>query len=192
VTLTKNARLTVALRVLALLAAFVLAGLAAWRAPLLAARENVPLLWLPAGLGLAASLVLGWRFFPIVLVGAFMCGLVAELPANFFLLGLAVGSTAGGLLGAWLLKKFLRFENHLEAVRFAAGLLVIGCAVCAPVNAAALAAGAVLEKKNRVGQFSTGHARVVDSLRAGHAGDRARRPDARDALAHLALAVAGG
>ena len=146
-TLQKNARLTVALRVLALLAAFVLAGLAAWRAPLLAARDNVPLLWLPAGLGLAAILVLGWRFFPIVLVGAFLCGLVAELPANFFLLGLAVGSTAGGWLGAWLLKKFLRFENHLEAVRFAAGLLVIGCAVCAPVNAAALAAGAVLEKK---------------------------------------------
>ncbi len=155
-TLTKNARLTVALRVLALLLAFVLAGLAAWRAPLLAARENVPLLWLPAGLGLAAILVLGWRFFPIVLVGAFLAGLVAELPANFLLLSLAVGSTAGGLLGAWLLKKFLRFENHLEAVRFAAGLLVIGCAVCAPVNAAALAAGAVLEKKAAWDNFLPG------------------------------------
>jgi len=154
VTKPKNARLTVSLRVLALLAAFVLAGLAAWRVPLLAARENLPLLWLPTGLGLATILVLGWRYFPVVFVGALTFGIVAKLPANFFLLGLAVGSTAGGWLGAWSLKKFLRFENHLEAVRFAAGFLVIAAAVCAPVNAAALAAGSVLEKKMAWGSFS--------------------------------------
>ena len=150
----KNVRLAVALRVIALLAAFALAGLAAWRAPLLNGSESLPLLWLPSGLSLAAILVCGWKYFPAVFIGALTFGLVAGLAPNYFLLGLGIGSTAGALFGAWLLKRFLQFENNLESVRSAASFLVVGSAVIAPVNAAALATGAMLAKAGGWANFS--------------------------------------
>jgi len=154
VNLNQNARLTVAVRVLALLAAFVLAGLAAWHTPFLAGRDQPALLWLPTGLSLAAILVCGWRYIPAVFAGALAFGFVADLPLNFFLLGIGVGSAIGGCVGAWLLKKFLRFENNLESLGLAAGFLIIACAVVAPLNAAAMAAGAVLDKKMGWDQFA--------------------------------------
>ena len=127
-----------ALRVLALLAAFVLGGLATWHAPLLNYRDALPLLWLPPGIFLGITLLFGWRYLPAAIAGLLAFALIAKIPFGTFLAAVAVGGVAGALLSTWLLQKFLRLENSLERGRWAAGFLVVACAVCAPLNAAAI------------------------------------------------------
>ena len=142
-----------ALRVLALLAAFVVAGLAAWRAPLLNFHATLPLLWLPPGIFLAGVLLFGWRYLPAAIAGLLLFAFIAEIPFGNFLAAVTVGGVAGALGSAWLLQKFLALENSLERVRAAAGFLVVVCAVGAPLNAAALAASFALEHQFAWEQF---------------------------------------
>src|SRR5262245_4965340 len=61
--------------------------------------------WAPSGLALAALLVLGTRFWPVILLGAFAVNLTT---AGTFLtsLAIAVGNTAEGLAGAYLVRRF--------------------------------------------------------------------------------------
>ena len=142
-----------ALRVLALLAAFVLGGLATWHAPLLNYRDALPLLWLPPGIFLGITLLFGWRYLPAAIAGLLAFALIAKIPFGTFLAAVAVGGVAGALLSTWLLQKFLRLENSLERGRWAAGFLVVACAVCAPLNAAAIAASLALENKIAWAEF---------------------------------------
>ncbi|MEY4916254.1 MAG: hypothetical protein RL616_167 [Verrucomicrobiota bacterium] len=144
---SKTVRLTVSLRVAALLAIFVLGGLAAWHTAPLNVRATVPLLWLPPGIFLAAVLVFGWRGLLLGLVGTFAFAFVAEIPLGNIFLGTCLGGATGALLSAWLLKKLLSFDGAMERVRFAAGFLVITCGLCAPLNATAIAASLALENK---------------------------------------------
>ena len=61
---------------------------------------------------------------------------------------------ASVFLSAWLLEKFLRLENSLERGRWVAGFLVVACTVCAPLNAAAVAASLALQNKIAWPNFS--------------------------------------
>ena len=143
-----------ALRVLALLVAFVSAGLAARFAPLLNFRDTLPLLWLPPGIFLAVTLLFGWRYLSAAIAGLLAFAFIAKIPFGTFLAAGAVGGVAGALFSTWLLQKFLRLENSLERGRWAAGFLVVACAVCAPLNAAAVAASLALENKIAWPNFS--------------------------------------
>ncbi len=76
--------------------------------------------WLPAGVALAALLVLGYRSWPGVFMGAFFFHLEASdaVAASF---GMAAGSTLEALAGAWLLN---RFADGLGAFRRMPGVLM--------------------------------------------------------------------
>ena len=141
------------LRVLALLAIFIFAGLATWCAPLLNFRDTRPLLWLPPGIFLGVLLIFGWRYSPAAIAGLAAFAFIAEVPFNHFLAATAIGGLAGALLSAWLLQKFLRLENSLERVRWTAGLIVVAAIICAPVNAAAVAASLAINHQITWEQF---------------------------------------
>ena len=135
-------------RVSALLAVYIAAGLAGRHASFLAGTGGVILLWVPAGIALAAGLMLEWRYTLLIPAGTILFGALSGLPIDLSLLAGAGGNLITALLGAYLLKRFLGFDNAMERMRLAAGFLAVGCVVCAPLNAAALAAGFALENKN--------------------------------------------
>src|SRR6266536_1725145 len=61
--------------------------------------------WPPAGIALAALLVLGYRAWPAIFVGAFLVNITTEgnVPAS---LAVASGNTLEAVCGAWLVNRF--------------------------------------------------------------------------------------
>lgn len=61
--------------------------------------------WPPAGIALAALLLLGYRAWPAIFVGAFLVNLTTAGNA-FTSLGIAAGNTLEAVTGAWLVQRF--------------------------------------------------------------------------------------
>ena len=97
--------------------------------------------WPPAGIALAAFLVLGYRVWPGILFGAFLVNLTitGAVPSS---VGIAVGNTLEGVLGAYLVTRFANgrhvFERPPDVFKFAAFAAVISPAVAATVGATCL------------------------------------------------------
>src|SRR5205814_8022097 len=61
--------------------------------------------WPPAGIALAALLLLGYRVWPAIFVGAFLVNLTTA--GNVLTsLGIATGNTLEAAVGAWLIQRF--------------------------------------------------------------------------------------
>jgi signal transduction histidine kinase len=97
--------------------------------------------WPPAGIALAAFLVLGYRVWPGILLGAFLVNLstTGAVPSS---VGIAVGNTLEGLLGAYLVMRLANgprvFERPPDVFKLAALAAVISPAVAATVGATSL------------------------------------------------------
>jgi diguanylate cyclase (GGDEF)-like protein len=84
--------------------------------------------WPPTGIALAAFLILGYRVWPGVFLGAFFVNLTT-VGTVLTSLGIATGNTLEGLLGAYLVTQFANgknaFERGSDTFKFAtlAGLL---------------------------------------------------------------------
>jgi diguanylate cyclase (GGDEF)-like protein len=78
--------------------------------------------WPPTGIALAAFLVLGWRLWPAIFVGAFLANLTTAGSVATSL-GIAAGNTLEGLLGAALVSRFAQglqaFERPRNILKFA-------------------------------------------------------------------------
>src|SRR5438552_6709300 len=61
--------------------------------------------WPPTGIALAALLVLGFRFWPVVLLGAFLVNLSTS-GGVITSLGIALGNTVEAVLATYLVKRF--------------------------------------------------------------------------------------
>ncbi|MDH3584796.1 MAG: MASE1 domain-containing protein, partial [Phycisphaerae bacterium] len=84
----------------------------------------------PAGIALAALLLYGQRLAPGVFIGAFLLEL-QTLPGDSLVLlstsaGIAAGSTAQAMLGAWLIRRVVGFPTPLDRERDVAGFLLLG------------------------------------------------------------------
>jgi len=99
-------------------------------------------IWPAAGISLAAFLVLGYRVWPAILVGAFVANMSAQgsLAAS---LGIGVGNTLEGLLGAYLVngfangRKFVDYPRHIFV--FAGLGAILSSTVAAGMGVASLA-----------------------------------------------------
>lgn len=67
-------------------------------------------IWAPTGIALAALIVFGYRVFPAIFLGAFIVNLSTS-GGILTSLGIAMGNTAEGIVGAYLIK---RFANGLQ------------------------------------------------------------------------------
>lgn len=89
--------------------------------------------WPPAGIALAVLLMLGYRVWPAIFVGAFFVNLLTagNIPTS---LGIATGNTLEAICGAWLINRFADgiqvFERPQGVFKFA--LAVIVSTVLAP------------------------------------------------------------
>lgn len=83
--------------------------------------------WPPAGIAIAALIVLGYRMWPAILIGAFCFNITTA--GNFLTsLGIAGGNTLEALCGAWLVNWFAGgtqvFERPQNVFKFALAALI--------------------------------------------------------------------
>ena len=97
--------------------------------------------WPSAGIGLAAFLILGYRVWPAILLGAFLvnftiAGSIASSAA------IAIGNTLEGVVGAYLVNRYANgldcFDRPRDIFRFAGLAAVIGATLSATWGATTL------------------------------------------------------
>ncbi|HEY3913801.1 MAG TPA: MASE1 domain-containing protein, partial [Verrucomicrobiae bacterium] len=96
---------------------------------------EISLVWPPAGIALAAVLIFGYRIWWGVAVGALIFTFMRGSPFGFFTIATAIGNTVGALLCAYLLERFVQFENAMERLKHATGFIVFACVLGTTVNA---------------------------------------------------------
>jgi diguanylate cyclase (GGDEF)-like protein len=100
--------------------------------------------WPPAGIVLAAFLILGYRIWPGVFLGAFLVN-VTTVGTIWTSLGIATGNTLEGLIGAYLVTRFANgkkcFENTPDIFKFAILAGLIGTTVAATIGVTSLSLG---------------------------------------------------
>jgi PAS domain S-box-containing protein len=131
---TQHRNLTTFTRVVVLIALYFIGGLIGKETTFLSG--SVALVWPPAGIAIAAILLFGYRFWPGVALGAVLFSSMNGMPFGFFTLGTAIGNTMGAIVCAFLLKKFIRFENTMERTRDVTGYIGMACILGTTVNAA--------------------------------------------------------
>lgn len=101
---------------------------------------EIILIWPPAGIAVAAFLVLGYRFWPGVFLGAMILSLITY-PSWIFALMSGVGSVAGALICCYLLERLTSFDRKLNRSEDIVALIsfsALGAVVIAAFNAVSL------------------------------------------------------
>ncbi len=110
-------------------------------------NSSVTTVWPPAGIALAAFVLLGYRVWPAILGAAFLANLTttgAILPS----IGIAIGNACEGLLGAYLVNRFARggrvFDRVRDIIRFTVLAALVSTTVSASIGIASLALGGLV------------------------------------------------
>jgi signal transduction histidine kinase len=105
------------------------------------------LVWAPSGIALAALLLFGPRLWPGISIGAFLVNVWAGAPIPVAL-GIALGNTLEGILGALALRRIRPIRYTLDRVTDAIALIVFGgglsTLVGATIGAGTLVLGGVV------------------------------------------------
>jgi signal transduction histidine kinase/integral membrane sensor domain MASE1/CheY-like chemotaxis protein len=96
--------------------------------------EQVTTVWPPTGISLAALLLFGNRVWPGVLIGALLANLTTNAPPAVAA-AIAAGNTLEAMAGAWMLRRWVGFDNALERIRDVLGLGVLAAAASTTVSA---------------------------------------------------------
>jgi hypothetical protein len=130
----KPSTLSAPVRALLLAAAYVIGGWLGKDTSFMSGQAS--LVWPPAGIALAAILLFGYRMWWGVALGALLFTLVRGTPWGFFTIATAVGNTVGALVCAYLLERFVKFENSMVRLKHAIGFILLACLLGTTVNAA--------------------------------------------------------
>jgi signal transduction histidine kinase/ActR/RegA family two-component response regulator len=105
------------------------------------------LVWPPTGIALAAILLLGFRFWPSIAVGAFLANLWAGASVPVAA-GIAAGNTLEALISASLLLRISGFRPSLERLQDVLGLVgfaaIFSSAISATIGVSSLVLGGIL------------------------------------------------
>ena len=121
-------------------------------------NSSVSTVWPPAGIALAAFVLFGLRVWPAILGAAFLANLTTsgEVLSS---VGIALGNTAEGMLGAFLVNRFARggrvFDRVRDIFRFVAYAALVSTTVSATVGVLSLIADGLLEWANAVPTWLT-------------------------------------
>src|ERR1700758_1378579 len=88
--------------------------------------EQVTVVWPPAGIALAAVVLLGYRVWPAIALGAFIANITTPNELISTACAIAAGNTLEALAGAWLLQTVARFDASLSRMTDALALIVLG------------------------------------------------------------------
>src|SRR5271167_4409476 len=100
--------------------------------------------WPPTGITLAAFLILGYRVWPAIFLGAFLVN-ITTAGTILTSLGIATGNTLEGLVGAYLVLRFTRgrsaFDRGPDTFKFAILAGVLSTTVAATFGVTSLSLG---------------------------------------------------
>jgi PAS domain S-box-containing protein len=94
---------------------------------------NVSPVWPPAGIALAALLLVGYRVWPAIAAGAFLVNALTPI-SPWAAAALAVGNTAGPMAGAWLVRR-TSFRPSLNRLDDVFGLILLAAPASAALSA---------------------------------------------------------
>ena len=97
-------------------------------------NTSVTTIWPPAGIALAAFLLLGYRVWPAIFVAAFLANF-STTGAVLSSTGIAVGNTLEGLAGAYLVNRFARGGRVFDRPRDIFGFTVLAALSSTTVSA---------------------------------------------------------
>src|SRR6266550_5442509 len=110
-------------------------------------NSSVTTIWPPAGIALAAFVLLGYGVWPAILAGAFFAN-ITTTGAVFPSIGIAVGNTMEGLVAAYLVNRFARggrvFDRVRDIIRFTLLAAIVSTTVAASIGVASLALGGLV------------------------------------------------
>lgn len=95
--------------------------------------EQVTVVWPPTGIALAALLLIGWKVWPGIALGAFLANATANEPLATAA-GIAVGNTLEAVSGAWLLG-WVGCRLELDRLRDVMAFIVVSVAASTPLSA---------------------------------------------------------
>ena len=110
--------------------------------------------WPPTGIALAATYLLGYRVWPGILLAAFLVNSVTGAPA-LVALGIAAGNTLEALAGAYLLKRFIKFDTALERIKDVLGLVLFAALLSTCISATIGVTSLLLGKIIATSSFAT-------------------------------------
>jgi two-component system, cell cycle sensor histidine kinase and response regulator CckA len=129
----KTSNFSTPVRAVMLAALYVVGGLLGGASSFMSGE--VALVWPPAGIALAAILLFGYRMWWGVALGAWIFSMVRGSPFGFFTVATAIGNTVGAILCAFLLERFVGFQNSIERAKHAVGFILLACLLGTTVNA---------------------------------------------------------
>ncbi len=88
------------------------------------ATKQVTAVWPPTGIALAALLILGYKYWPGILLGAFIANIFTNEPA-LVAGGIAVGNTLEALTGVYLLRRFIKLDTGFSRITDFLGLFLL-------------------------------------------------------------------
>ena len=91
--------------------------------------------WPASGIALAALLLFGYQVWPGVAAGAFLLAFLSPIP-HLAAVVYAAGTTLAALIGTFLLRRVVNFDNSLSRLRDALGMIVFGAFGSSVVSAA--------------------------------------------------------
>ena len=92
------------------------------------------LVWAPTGIALASMLILGYRFWPAIMLAAFLTNFVTGA-SPLVALGIGIGNTLEALTGAYLLNRLAGFQHSLERISDVFGLVALAAFASTMVSA---------------------------------------------------------
>ncbi len=105
------------------------------------------LVWFPTGISLASLLIFGPKFWPAISTGAFFANWLNGAPI-MVAAGIGLGNTLEAVIGAYLLKRFVDFENSLQTLKDVLGLIFLAALfstlISATIGVSALLLGGVI------------------------------------------------
>ena len=96
--------------------------------------NNLGPVWPAYGVALAAVLLLGYRVWPGIAVGAFLVAFLSPAP-HLAAVGQAAGATLAALSGTFLLRRIGKFDDSMSHLRDALALILFGALGSAMVSA---------------------------------------------------------
>jgi PAS domain S-box-containing protein len=98
------------------------------------ATKQVTAVWPPTGIAVACLIVLGYRIWPGIFLGAFVSNALSHEPL-LTAAAIAVGNTLGPVFGVYLLRRFGRFDPALERVSDVISFVLLASAAGMAVTA---------------------------------------------------------
>lgn len=113
--------------------------------------QQVTTVWPPTGIALAALFILGYRFWPAILLGAFVANILTDdtaVIAGF----IAVGNTLEALVGTYLLRRVVKFDPGFSRIKDFLGLLflagMLSTAISATIGTLSLTWGGIVAQQD--------------------------------------------